>query len=82
VRWSVDGRDWARPGASRIAQHYLERARPGAIFLLHDGGGKDRRQTVEALEAILTVLERRGYRFVTVSQLLQMALPASAATSR
>ena len=40
--------DWQEPGAEVIAERLVSGARPGAIVLLHDGGG-DRTQTVEAL---------------------------------
>jgi peptidoglycan/xylan/chitin deacetylase (PgdA/CDA1 family) len=44
--------------------------RPGAIVLMHDGGG-DRSQTLAAVPGIVRTLRRRGYRFVTVPQLLR-----------
>jgi peptidoglycan/xylan/chitin deacetylase (PgdA/CDA1 family) len=69
VLWSVDPRDWSRPGAGTIARRILGGVRPGAILLLHDGGGP-RSQTVAALPTILRGLRRRGYRFQTVSRLL------------
>lgn len=67
--WSVDTADWRRPGASRIASRAVRGASPGAIILMHDGGG-DRRQTVAALPEILDALEKKGYRFVTIPELL------------
>lgn len=60
--WSVDPQDWRRPGAEQIASHLLANARPGAILLLHDGGG-NREQTVAALETVLAELSARGYAF-------------------
>jgi len=42
--------------------------------LMHDGGGP-REQTVRALPAIVRRLRRRGYRFVTVPQMLVDAPP-------
>lgn len=60
--WSVDPQDWRRPGAEQIASHLLANARPGAILLLHDGGG-NREQTVAALEIVLAELSARGYAF-------------------
>lgn len=50
--WTLDPQDWARPGAEVIADRVLADLRPGAVVLLHDGGG-DRSQTVAALERIL-----------------------------
>ncbi|MER5637319.1 polysaccharide deacetylase family protein [Kitasatospora sp. NPDC002227] len=60
--WSVDPRDWARPGTSRITSRVLDAIRPGSIVLNHDGGG-DRSQTVAALRTYLPVLIDEGYRF-------------------
>ena len=71
VVWSVDPRDYAHPGAEEITRRVLEAAHPGAIVLLHDGspdGEQSRRQTVEALPAILEGLHGRGYRFVKLGQ--------------
>jgi peptidoglycan/xylan/chitin deacetylase (PgdA/CDA1 family) len=62
VLWSIDPLDWRRPGAQTIANHVVSRAFPGAVVVLHDGGG-DRSQTVAALEIILRELSGQGYRF-------------------
>ena len=71
VNWTIDTRDWAGTSAARISALVLRRAAPGAIVLFHDGGG-DRSQTVQALASLLPALQAQGYRFVTVSQLLEM----------
>jgi len=62
VLWDVDPWDWNEPGSEAIIQHVLPRVFPGAIVLLHDGGG-DRSQTVEALATILPELSAQGYTF-------------------
>jgi len=62
VMWSIDSRDWTKPGASTIARRVISGARNGSIVLLHDGGG-NRSQTVAATRAILRTLGRQGYRF-------------------
>ncbi len=62
MAWSVDPRDWARPGTSAIIDRVLKNVRPGSIVLNHDGGG-DRSQTVAALKAYLPVLVDSGYLF-------------------
>lgn len=61
--WSVDTRDWALPGVSRIVDILLTRTNPGSIILDHDGGG-NRQQTVTALSTALPRLIDQGYRFV------------------
>jgi len=68
VLWSVDPQDWARPGTRRIARRVLDHVRPGAVILLHDGGG-NRTETVAALKKILHGLAARGYEAVTLSEL-------------
>lgn len=65
--WSIDTRDWASPGTSFITKKVLANATSGAIVLMHDSGGH-RTQTVQALAAILPVLEAEGYHFVTLPQ--------------
>ncbi len=69
IDWDVDPRDWSRPGAGALANRVVNRVHPGAIVVMHDGGA-GRGQTVAALPIILRRLRRRGYRAVTVTQLL------------
>jgi peptidoglycan/xylan/chitin deacetylase (PgdA/CDA1 family) len=56
--WSVDPWDWANPGVDQIVSRVLSHTTPGAIVLLHDGGG-DRSQTSTALRRILPALKSR-----------------------
>jgi len=58
--WSVDSRDWTRPGADAIVRRVERHVRPGAVVLLHDGGGR-RDQTVAALAELLPWLAARCY---------------------
>jgi peptidoglycan-N-acetylglucosamine deacetylase len=60
--WTVDPRDWSRPGTSVIVSRVLNNVRSGSVVLLHDGGG-NRSQTVAALPTILKTLKARGYAF-------------------
>ncbi|MBW3637005.1 MAG: polysaccharide deacetylase family protein, partial [Armatimonadetes bacterium] len=72
VIWSSFGADWDKNATSAtIAAKVLRHAAPGGIALLHDGGGH-RGPTVAALPLIIDTLKKRGYRFVTVPQLLEM----------
>lgn len=61
--WSIDTRDWRKPGAAAIRDAVLTQVHPGAVVLMHDGGG-DRSQTVAALPEIIDGLADLGYSFV------------------
>jgi peptidoglycan/xylan/chitin deacetylase (PgdA/CDA1 family) len=69
VVWDVDPSDYARPGTNAIVERVLSAVRPGAIIVSHDGGG-NRQQTLAAYPRIIAALHRRGYRVVTIPQLL------------
>ncbi|MFJ7666359.1 polysaccharide deacetylase family protein [Lysinibacillus sp. NPDC097195] len=69
--WHQDTMDWKSPGVNKIVNTVLKGAKEGNIVLFHDGGG-DRGQTVKALEKILAELDKQGYKFVTVSELLEV----------
>ena len=75
ILWSVDPFDWKRPGASVISSRIISGASPGGIVLAHDLHS----QTVDAMPATLDALLSRGYKFVTVSQLLAMKSDAPTA---
>jgi peptidoglycan/xylan/chitin deacetylase (PgdA/CDA1 family) len=69
VLWNVDPSDWALPGASAITQRVLAQVQPGSIIISHDGGGP-RGETLAAYPWIIAALRARGYRIVTIPQLL------------
>jgi peptidoglycan-N-acetylglucosamine deacetylase len=60
--WSVDPRDWSRPGVSEIVSTIMRTTATGSIILEHDGGG-NRAQTVAALKIVIPRLLDDGYRF-------------------
>jgi peptidoglycan/xylan/chitin deacetylase (PgdA/CDA1 family) len=65
VMWDIDPQDWRQPGADVIAGHIIRSVYPGAIVLMHDGGGA-RTQSVQALEMVLRELSAQGYAFRNV----------------
>ncbi|MEF2964609.1 polysaccharide deacetylase family protein [Paenibacillus sp. M1] len=67
--WHQDTKDWRSPGVRRISDKVLNNARNGDIVLMHDFVHNST-QTYEALKIILPELKKRGYSFVTVSELL------------
>ena len=66
ILWAVDPLDWKDRSASLVARRILDHTRPGDIVLMHDIHAS----TVDAVPEILSTLAGRGYKFVTVSELL------------
>ena len=73
ILWDVDPLDWKRPGPTVIANRILKDTRAGSIVLSHD----IHPGTIEAMPATLTQLQDKGFKFVTVSELIAMATPPS-----
>jgi peptidoglycan/xylan/chitin deacetylase (PgdA/CDA1 family) len=71
IHWSVDSRDWSRPGINRIKNNVLSNVFPGAIVLFHDGGGM-RSQTVKVLGQVIDELRANNYSFVTLRELFRI----------
>ncbi|MEO4054686.1 polysaccharide deacetylase family protein [Solibacillus sp. CAU 1738] len=69
--WHQDTQDWKNPGVKKIVNTVLKGTKPGNVVLFHDGGG-NRAQTVKALEEIIPELQKQGYKFVTISELIEM----------
>jgi len=69
--WHQDTEDWKAPGVNRVVNKVLNNAREGDIVLFHDHvlGSMN---TVDAIRKILPELSKRGYHFVTVSELLKL----------
>jgi peptidoglycan/xylan/chitin deacetylase (PgdA/CDA1 family) len=74
ITWSIDTRDWSRPGVSAIVATALRGVGPGDIILMHDGGG-DRSETVAALPSILRGLAKLHLTPVTLPELLNAQAP-------
>ncbi len=73
IMWDVDPRDWALPGVNAIYSNVVSHAHDGAIVIQHFGGGP-RYQTLAALPREIDALRAKGYKFVTVTQLLGLQL--------
>ncbi|WP_392894850.1 polysaccharide deacetylase family protein [Streptomyces sp. LN699] len=60
--WSVDPKDWSRPGTPAIVATVESGLPAEPTVLFHDGGG-DRGETVEALRTLLPWFTEHGYAF-------------------
>jgi len=75
IAYSVTASDGGKKIESeKIIKNILEKTKNGSIILAHDGNShvknSDRARTVEALGVIIGALKEKGYRFVTVPELL------------
>jgi len=66
VLWTDDPGDYASPGDKVIETRVLDRVSNGGIVLIHDGI----QQTIDVLPRMLQRLKARGYRFVTMDQMM------------
>ncbi|HEX4450021.1 MAG TPA: polysaccharide deacetylase family protein [Kofleriaceae bacterium] len=67
VLWDVNSYDWKGAPGVEVAERIVERARPGSIILMHDGG-RDHKGTLDAVKLAVPALRERGYTFETVSR--------------
>lgn len=76
VLWSLNSKDWVTFHDKQITSYILRYIRAGDIILFHDSGGVfsteggNRMQTVKTIPRIARKLKEKGYRFVTISELL------------
>lgn len=73
VLGSVYPLDVAIPSSAFLAWYVLRNVRHGSIVVLHDGPGRGER-TARVLGRVLPELAERGFRIVTVSELLEAAV--------
>jgi len=68
ILWTVDPLDWKFRNADRVSNQIIENTRSGAIVLAHD----IHPSTVAAMPKTLDALSAKGFKFVTVSELIAM----------
>lgn len=74
VLWNVDTLDWSGCGTDKIIDRVLRNVSGGDIVLFHDYVGK-KYHSADALEVIIPALQKDGYRFVTVSEMIAAGTP-------
>lgn len=66
VQWSIDSLDWKGLGAKQIYDRVVPKAKNGDIVLFHNNS----EHILDALPMILTGLRAKGFRFVTLSEIV------------
>jgi peptidoglycan/xylan/chitin deacetylase (PgdA/CDA1 family) len=77
VLWDVDPLDWRRPGPNVVCNRIVKNTRAGSIILAHD----IHPGTIDAMPCVFSQLEAKGFKFVTVSELIGMQTPIPAKPS-
>jgi len=78
VLWSLNSKDWVTFDEKYIVRFLLKHIQPGDIILFHDAGGVfgiengNRDETVRTIPRLVDKLKNKGYRFVTISELLKL----------
>ena len=68
VLWDVDSRDWSVKSTEGIMSNVFKDVKSGSIILFHD----NHEYSVNALPSVIKELKKQGYKFVTVSELLEL----------
>jgi peptidoglycan/xylan/chitin deacetylase (PgdA/CDA1 family) len=74
IGWDVVSGDAFGTDPQTVADAVIDRAKPGSIVVLHLHGGPNAPATAPALREIIPALQQRGFRFVTLSDLLAEGL--------
>lgn len=66
VLWTIDPMDWCSSNVNGIVRKVTEKAKENAVILMHD----EYESTVTAALEIVDILQKQGYEFVTVDEIL------------
>lgn len=66
VFWNLDSLDWKVKNTEKIVKTVADQTKEGSIILMHDGY----ETSVEAAFQIVDLLQKRGFEFVTVDQMI------------
>ncbi|WP_022795189.1 LysM peptidoglycan-binding domain-containing protein [Marinococcus halotolerans] len=70
LHWNIDTIDWRGLSKTEVLNKVVNNIEPGSVVLMHTGAGAP--GTPAALPEMITKLKAQGYKFVTVSELLQI----------
>lgn len=68
VLWDVDSKDWSVKTKDKILKNVMPNVKSGSIVLMHDNHD----YALKALPELIKELKEHGYKFVTVSELLEI----------
>jgi chitin deacetylase len=72
ITWDIEPDTYVAGNSDAILEYTLSHTRPGSIILLHPFCEKECVADREALPKIIDELQKKGYTFVTISELLKL----------
>ncbi len=69
INWTLASGDAFNYNTASIVNNVLKNAKDGSVIVFHLSGGRYAPKTADALKIIIPELKKRGYEFVTVSNL-------------
>ncbi len=79
ILWTLNSKDWVTFDDKYIIRYLLKHVQPGDIILFHDSGGVfgteggNRHETVKTIPRLIEKLKEKGYRCVTINELLELS---------
>ena len=70
IMWSLDTRDWTRPSPNDIIKNTVSKIKSGTVILCHD----IHPGTIEAMPTLVDNIQKLGYHFITVSEMIRYSL--------
>jgi len=68
ILWDVDSSDWKVKRKEKILNNIIPNVKDGSIILMHD----NHEYSANAIDSVVKNLKDKGYKFVTVSELLEL----------
>ena len=79
IYWTVDSGDWTTDATpDGVARRVLDNASNGAIVVMHFESSRTRTSTAVVLPSLIDTLRERGYRLVTITELVTGVLDEDA----
>lgn len=72
VHWDVAGSDGFNTNIQQIIHNVVDNVQNGSIIVLHMNGAPTAPNTADALPSIISLLKKKGFEFVKVSELLNL----------
>mgnify|MGYP001470823103 CR=1 FL=1 len=81
VNWTY-GSDWTKLSEEKMTAEYLKALKPGAIFLMHDGGGKVKEKNLRIVAKLLDAAAEKGLKPVRLDEMFGLPRVQNASATK